>query len=202
MLNKSEKLLLPSLVALMLIFTGINPAEQFTWFLETSWVILGLPLSIFFYRKNGFTKLLAYLLTYHALVLIIGGYYTYANVPLGNWMKDYFELTRNNYDRLGHFTQGFVPAILTREVLIRNQAVKRGFWLFLFTACICLSFSAFFEFIEWWTSLLFDDKATAFLGTQGDIWDTQWDMFLCLIGAIISQLLLSNIHDDQLDKLS
>ncbi len=186
------------LVLITLIISGIAPAEHFTWFLETTWVIVGLPIVYFSNKKFPLTRLLKYLLTFHALILIIGGYYTYAEVPLGNYFKEFFNLSRNHYDRLGHFTQGFVPAILAREILIRKSPVKSGSWLFVFVSCICLSFSAFFEMIEWWVSLAYDTQATAFLGTQGDVWDTQWDMFLCLVGALLSQIILGRVHDREL----
>ena len=186
------------LVLITLIISGIAPAEHFTWFLETTWVIIGLPIVYFSNKKFPLTRLLKYLLTFHALILIIGGYYTYAEVPLGNYIKEFFNLSRNHYDRLGHFTQGFVPAILAREILIRKSPVKSGSWLFVFVSCICLSFSAFFEMIEWWVSLAYDTQATAFLGTPGDVWDTQWDMFLCLVGALLSQIILGKEHDREL----
>ncbi|MEW8155242.1 MAG: DUF2238 domain-containing protein, partial [Candidatus Thiodiazotropha endolucinida] len=137
----------------------------------------------------------------HAVILIIGGYYTYAEVPLFNWLRDSYELSRNHYDRIGHFFQGFVPAMLAREILLRRSPLRPGRWLFFLCVCFCLAFSAFYELIEWWVALMSEQAAEAFLGTQGDPWDTQTDMFLALIGAICAQLLLVKIHDRQLFRL-
>jgi putative membrane protein len=142
--------------------------------------------------------LLCCLLAVHAVILMVGGHYTYAEVPLGFWVRDALGLARNHYDRLGHFAQGFVPAILAREVLLRNTSLRRGGWLFFLVVCVCLAFSAFYELVEWWTALISGEGATAFLGTQGDVWDTQWDMCLALVGALTAQLLLARAHDRQL----
>src|SRR5262249_46587047 len=142
---------------------------------------------------------LAYRLVFvHALILMLGGHYTYAEVPLGFWMRDVFGFARNHYDRIGHFAQGFVPAVLAREVLLRRTTLRQGAWLFFLVSCVCLALSAVYEFIEWWTALATGEAATAFLGTQGDPWDTQWDMFMALIGAVSSQLLLGRLHDHEL----
>ncbi|NNJ65661.1 MAG: DUF2238 domain-containing protein, partial [Xanthomonadales bacterium] len=135
---------------------------------------------------------------FHAIVLMIGGHYTYAEVPLGDWVRDLTYGSRNNYDKLGHFVQGFVPAIVAREVLVRFEVVGRRGWLSLIIVCICLAFSAFYELIEWWVALLSDEAAESFLGTQGYVWDTQSDMFLALLGAILALVLLSRFHDRQL----
>ena len=135
------------------------------------------------------------LFTLHAIILMVGGHYTYAKVPLGDWVKDWFGLARNHYDRLGHFAQGFVPAIFVRELLLRVAKLPRSRWIPVLVVSVCLAFSACYEFIEWWTALLTGDKATDFLGTQGDPWDTQWDMFLAFCGAIAAMLLLSRWHD-------
>jgi putative membrane protein len=142
------------------------------------------------------------LIWFHAIVLVIGGHYTYAEVPLFNWLRDIFGLSRNYYDRVGHFAQGFVPAIISREILLRKLSLKQGKWLFFLVVCVCLALSAFYEFIEWWAALATGTAATAFLGTQGDIWDTQWDMFLAMCGAIISQLIFSKTHDKALERMS
>jgi len=131
-------------------------------------------------------------------VLMLGGHYTYARVPLGDWVRDWLDLARNHYDRLGHLTQGFVPAIITRELLLRLTPLRRGAWLFGLVTAVCLAVSACYEFIEWWAALIGGSAATDFLGTQGDVWDTQWDMFLAFIGAMASQILLSRVHDRQL----
>ena len=197
----NEKMILFSLTLVALILSGINPHDRFTWILEVSWVIAGLIILFAIRRTVPLTPLLFRLLFIHAIVLIIGGYYTYELVPAGIWMKEQFGLSRNHYDRLGHFMQGFVPAILVREILIRNSPVKSGAWLFLFVFSVTLSFSAFFEMIEWWVSLLTGEAGNAFLATQGDIWDTQWDMFLCLVGSICSQFAFQRIHDRQIAEL-
>jgi putative membrane protein len=135
----------------------------------------------------------------HAAILCVGGRYTYAEVPAFNWLRDEFGLARNYYDRVGHFAQGFVPALVGREILIRNGVLPRGPWLFFLLTCACLAISACYEFIEWWAALALGQGADAFLGTQGDVWDTQWDMFMALVGAVCAQLLLARVHDRQLD---
>ena len=140
------------------------------------------------------------LLFIHAVILMVGGHYTYARVPLGFWVQDLFGLARNHYDRLGHLAQGFVPAILARELLLRTSPLQRGKWMFVIVTSICLAFSAFYEFIEWWSALIGGSGATDFLGTQGDVWDTQWDMFLCFIGAMLAQITLARVHDKFLVK--
>jgi putative membrane protein len=197
-----EPVWLWGLVFLALFLSGIDPeADRLTWLLETLPVMIGLTI-IAVNRSNFPLTLLTYrLLTLHALILILGGYYTYAEVPWFNDLKDSFDLSRNHYDRVGHFVQGFVPAILAREILIRCSPLTRGHWLFFLTVCFCLAFSAFYELIEWWVALVSDQAAEAFLGTQGDPWDTQTDMFLALAGSIASLLLLSHNHDHQLTQL-
>ncbi|MEW8100767.1 MAG: DUF2238 domain-containing protein [Candidatus Thiodiazotropha endolucinida] len=199
---QSELLWLGGGVASLLILSGLDPvADRYTWFLETLPVMIGLPL--IYYTRQGFplTILVYRLLALHAVILIIGGYYTYAEVPLFNWLRDSYELSRNHYDRIGHFFQGFVPAMLAREILLRRSPLRPGRWLFFLCVCFCLAFSAFYELIEWWVALMSEQAAEAFLGTQGDPWDTQTDMFLALIGAICAQLLLVKIHDRQLFRL-
>ena len=185
-------------VCLALAVSAIGAFDALTWFLEVVWVFIGLPLIIWHWKKFPLSKLLCFALVVHALILMYGGHYTYAETPLGLWAKDTFELSRNHYDRLGHFMQGFVPAILVRELLLRTSPLQRGKWLAVLTVCACLAFSAFFEMIEWWSALAWGGAADAFLATQGDVWDTQWDMFTCLCGAIISLLLMSKWHDQQL----
>jgi putative membrane protein len=186
------------LVVVALILTGIRPYDRLTWFLETFWVMLGVPLVLLTWRRFPLTTLLCCLLALHALVLIMGGLYTYARTPVGFWIQDLFDLSRNPYDRIGHFVQGFVPAILVREILVRRSPLRGSRWLGPLVVCACLAFSAFFEMIEWWAAVAGGAAADDFLATQGDIWDTQWDMFLALIGAITSLLLLSRWHDRQL----
>jgi putative membrane protein len=177
--------------------SAIRPHDPFTWFLEVAPVFIGAPILVATRRRFPLTPLAYRLLFVHALVLMVGGHYTYAEVPAGFWVRDAFGLARNHYDRLGHFAQGFVPAIVAREVLTRRAGLAGG-WRFFLTVCFCLAFSAFYELVEWWTALATGEAATAFLGTQGDPWDTQWDMFLALVGALLAQLALGRVHDRQL----
>jgi putative membrane protein len=132
---------------------------------------------------------------------MVGGHYTYAQVPAGFWVQDLLDLSRNHYDRIGHLAQGFIPAILAREILLRLSPLRPGKWLFLLVVCVCLAFSAFYELVEWWAALIGGDSAQSFLGTQGDVWDTQWDMFLALLGAISAQLLLRPAHDRSMETI-
>ena len=185
----------------VLIWSAINPHDRFTWFLEVLPAIIALPILWFSYQRFPLTPLLYGLILIHAVILMVGGHYTYAEVPWFNWLRDYFDLSRNYYDRLGHFAQGFIPAIIAREILLRKQVVTQGAWLFFIVCCICLSISAFYELIEWWVAVSTGEAAEAFLGTQGDIWDTQWDMFIALIGAIAAQIFLKNHHNQQLSEL-
>jgi putative membrane protein len=200
--SRREPLVLLILTILALVVSGIRPYERGTWWMEVAPVLIGLPLLIAAYRKFPLTPLLYRLLFVHALILMLGGHYTYARVPLGFWVRDLLELSRNHYDRLGHVAQGFVPAILAREVLLRLSVLRRGKWLFFVVICVCLAFSAFYELVEWWAALLGGEAADSFLGTQGDPWDTQWDMLLALCGAVASLLLLSRLHDTELSRLS
>ena len=196
--TRREPLVLLILTILALVVSGIRPYERGTWWMEVAPVLIGLPLLIATYRRFPLTPLLYRLLFVHALILMLGGHYTYARVPLGFWVRDLFELSRNHYDRLGHVAQGFVPAILAREVLLRLSVLRPGKWLFFLVVSVCLAFSAFYELVEWWAALLGGEAADSFLGTQGDPWDTQWDMFLALCGAVASLLLLSRLHDTEL----
>ena len=164
-------------------------------------VIIALPILFLSYNKFPLTPLLYCLILVHAIILVVGGHYTYAEVPPFNWLRDAFDLSRNYYDRLGHFAQGFIPAMIAREVLLRKRVLKEGAWLFFIVSCICLSISACYEFIEWWVAVATGIAAEAFLGTQGDIWDTQWDMLAALIGAICAQIMLKNYHHQQLAML-
>jgi putative membrane protein len=162
-------------------------------------IFIGVPILFATYRSFPLTPLLYRLLLVHAVILMVGGHYTYAEVPFGFWMKDALGFARNHYDRIGHLAQGFVPAILAREILLRRGVVPRRGWLFFLVTCVCLAFSAFYELVEWVTALATGSAATAFLGTQGDPWDTQWDMFLALLGALTSQTVLGRLHDRQLE---
>lgn len=200
---RTERWLLLGLAVLALAVSGIDPKDRLTWLLEVIWVIAALPILALTWARFPLTRLLCWLLLAHALVLIHGGAYTYAQTPLGFWLRDTFaalgfEIVRNPWDRLGHLMQGFVPAILARELLLRLTPLRRGGWLVYLVLAAALSFSAFFELIEWWAALIYGADADAFLATQGDQWDTQWDMFLCLCGAALSLLLWSRLHDRQL----
>jgi putative membrane protein len=186
---------------LVLLWSAINPHDYFTWFLEVFPAIIALPILFFSYKKFPLTPLLYVLILIHAIVLMVGGHYTYAEVPLFNWLRDTFDLSRNYYDRVGHFAQGFVPAMIAREILLRKNVMKSGAWLFFIVCSICLAISACYEFVEWWVAVSSGTAAEAFLGTQGDVWDTQWDMFLALVGAICAQLFLKDLHDKQLVNL-
>jgi putative membrane protein len=189
------------LVLLALVVSGIQPYDRLTWLLETVWVMIGMAIILLTWRRFPLTTLLCCLLAVHALILIVGGHWTYARTPTGNWLRDVFDLSRNPWDRIGHVAQGFVPAILVREILVRTSPLRGSRWLAPLVVCACLAFSAFFEMIEWWSALIGGAAADDFLATQGDVWDTQWDMFLALIGAITSLLLLSRLHDRQLARL-
>ncbi len=189
------------IVLAALVISGLEPADRATWILEVSPVLIGAPLLVALWRRAPPSRLLAWLLAAHALILILGGHYTYAMVPPGFWVQDALGLARNHYDRLGHLAQGFVPAILAREVLLRCSVLERGGWLFFLVTCVVLAFSAFYELLEWWTALVAGSAATAFLGTQGDVWDTQWDMFLALVGALAAQLWLARAHDRSLSEV-
>jgi putative membrane protein len=179
-------------------WSAVRPHDYFTWVMEVAPILIGVPILVATYRRFPLTPLLYRLIFVHAVILMVGGHYTYAEVPLGFWMQRAFGFARNHYDRIGHFAQGFVPAILAREILLRRGVVHRRGWLFFLVTCVCLAFSAFYELVEWWTAEATGAAATAFLGTQGDPWDTQWDMFFALTGALVSQRLLGRAHDRQL----
>jgi len=188
------------LAGLLLVFlwSANGPADRFIWILEVLPAVIGVIVLAATIRRFPLTPMLYLLIWLHAVILFIGGRYTYAEVPLFNWLRDTFEMQRNYYDRVGHFAQGFVPAMIAREILLRASPLQPGKWLFFIVTCICLAISAGYEFIEWWVAVGTGEAADAFLGTQGDVWDTQWDMFLALCGAIIAQLTLSGLHDRQL----
>ena len=199
-MSTEVKILLGAAVV-ALVVSGIEPHDRLTWFFETLPIMIGVPLLIWTRRSFPLTPLLYRLLFLHALILALGGHYTYAQVPLGFWFQDLLDLSRNHYDRLGHVAQGFVPAILVRELLIRTSPLAGSKWLPVLTVSVCLAFSAFYELIEWWSAVALDAAADAFLATQGDSWDTQWDMFLALCGAVAALVLLSRVHDRQLTQL-
>jgi len=186
-----------------LIVSGVSPVtDRLTWFLETFPVMIALLVLWRSYAQFPLTLLSYRLFSIFGLILIIGGYYSYAENPLFEWIQIEFNLERNHYDRLGHFFQGVVPAIVGRELLLRTSPLQRGKWLFAIVCAISLAISAFYEIIEWWVALMNEQAAESFLGTQGDNWDSQWDMFLALIGSIFAQLCLSKHHDQQLKVLS
>ncbi|KJK43858.1 hypothetical protein UK23_31640 [Lentzea aerocolonigenes] len=193
-------MILLGLTAIALVASGINPYSRATWYLEIAPVLIGGAVLIATYRRFPLTPLLYRLIFVHALVLILGGHYTYARVPLGFWAQDLFDLARNHYDRFGHFVQGFVPALLTRELLLRRTPLRPGGWLFVLVVSVCLAFSASYELLEWASAVIGGSAADDFLGTQGDVWDTQWDMFMALLGALAGQLTLSRVHDRQLAR--
>ncbi len=186
----------------VLIWSAINPKDYPTWLLETSPALIALVILIATRRRFPLTYLAYGLILIHSIILMIGGHYTYAEVPLFDWLKVTFELERNNYDKLGHLAQGFIPAIIAREILIRNQVVKSRKWLNFLIICICLAIAAFYELIEWFVALVSKEAAESFLGTQGYIWDTQSDMAYALGGAISAIIMLSRIHDRQISKIA
>ncbi|MEY2919029.1 MAG: rane protein [Pseudomonadota bacterium] len=186
------------IVALGLVWSGIGPHDRLTWVLEVVPVLIAVPLLVWTARSFPLTPLVYVLIAVHSLILMYGGHYTYALAPLGDWMRDVFGFTRNHYDRIGHLMQGFGPAIVARELLLRTSPLRPGKWLFALITLSILGVSACYEFTEWWAALAGGDAAGAFLGTQGDVWDTQWDMFLAGCGAIAAQVLLARIHDRQL----
>jgi putative membrane protein len=195
------ELTLLTVVAIVFVWSGIAPHDRFTWVLEVFPVILAVPALIYVHPGFRFTPLVYTLIALHAIILMVGARYTYAEVPFGFWMKDAFGFARNHYDRIGHFVQGFVPAMVAREILIRSSPLRGSRWLPFLVVCFCLGFSAFYELIEFWTAVSTGEAAEAFLGTQGDPWDTQWDMMLALIGAIAALVLLSRWHDRQLRRV-
>lgn len=185
----------------VLVWSAISPLDYFTWFLEVLPAIIGLVILALTYNKFKLTRLTYTLILIHCIILMVGGHYTYAKVPLFDWIRDYFELSRNNYDKVGHLAQGFIPAIIAREIFIRQSVINGTRWLSFLVVCFCLALSAFYELIEWWVAELTGESAEAFLGTQGYMWDTQSDMALALLGAILALTFLSKPHDHQLQKI-
>ena len=199
--SRREPRILLALGLGLLVLSGIGPHDRLTWLLEVAPILLGVPLLVATYCHFPLTPLCYRLVFLHACILMLGGHYTYAEVPLGFWARDALGLARNHYDRVGHLAQGFIPAILAREILLRRTPLRPGGWLFFLVTSVCLAFSALYELIEWWAAVALEAGATAFLGTQGDPWDTQWDMFLCLVGAVAAQVLLARRHDRELARL-
>ena len=196
----TELWILLGLTAIALVMSGIHPLDRMTWLMEVAPVMIAIPILVSSWKRFPLTPILYRLIFVHGCILMLGGHYTYAEVPIGDWIREAFGLARNHYDRLGHFAQGFVPAILAREIFLRKTPLEPGGWLFLVCLALPLAFSAFYEIIEWWAAVALGQGAEAFLGTQGDPWDTQWDMFLAMIGAIAAQLLLGRIHTRQLGR--
>ena len=182
----------------VLIWSAILPKDRFTWWLEVMPALLALGALALTYRRFPLTRLVYVLILVHCIILMVGGHYTYAEVPLFDWLRQVWALERNHYDKLGHFAQGFVPAMVAREILLRKAVVRGRGWLFYIVVSICLAISAFYELLEWWVAVLSDTGAEAFLGTQGYVWDTQSDMGFALVGAILALLLLGRVHDGEL----
>jgi len=181
--------------------SGFGPTDRSTWLMEVAPTLLALPLLVATRRRFRLTTLVYVAITVHAGILALGGHYTYAEVPLGFWVRDALGLARNHYDRLGHLAQGFVPALVARELLLRTSPLRPGRWLLTLVTLSCLGVSACYELVEWWAALLLGQGADAFLGSQGDPWDTQWDMFMALLGAVLAQLTLARLQDRQLGRL-
>lgn len=200
MKNQKYPILFSIYTVAILIVSFWLSKDKATYWLEVIPVLIFFPILFFTYRRFKFTTLAYVLICVHILILCVGGIYTYAEVPLGFRMQDWFGFARNNYDKIGHFAQGFIPAILTREVLLRTSPLRAGKWLAFITVSICLAISAMYELFEWWVCLLRGDSAEAFLGTQGYEWDAQSDMLLCLIGAIVALLALSKWHNKILNE--
>lgn len=202
MTNKKYRLLLLIIVLVFWFWSAINVQDTYlTWSLETVPFMIALPILLFTYRRFPLTNLMYTLIAVHAMILMLGGHYSYAKVPLGFWMEQWFGWTRNNYDKIGHLMQGFGPAIYTREILSRTSSLKRGKWLGFIAIAVPLAFSALYEIFEWAASLSNPGDTEAFLGTQGYIWDTQTDMFWCLIGAFVGVILLTKLHNKYLEKI-
>ena len=196
------KILWLSTYLAVLVWSLIDPADYFTWFLEVFPALAGLAILAVTYRRFRLTDLAYTLILVHCIILMIGGHYTYAKVPLFDGLKDLFELERNNYDKVGHFAQGFIPAIIAREVFVRRNIINGKRWLGFLVVCFCTALSAFYELIEWWVALATGESAEAFLGTQGDVWDTQSDMALAMVGAICALTFLGRFHDRQLGRVA
>jgi putative membrane protein len=202
MISGRELAALAALLLGVMAWSWQQPADRLTWWLEAAPVLLALPLLLATWGRFPLTRLAYWLILAHSVILLVGAHYTYAQVPLGFWMQEALNFSRNHYDRIGHLAQGFIPALLAREILLRNRVLAPGGWLFFLICCFVLALAATYELLEWWTAVIAEQGAIAFLGTQGDPWDTQWDMFLALLGGIAAQLLLRRIHDRQLAALA
>lgn len=182
----------------VLIWSAFKPHDSTIWVLEVAPAIIGGAVLIFTRERFPLTTLTYILILIHCIILMVGGHYTYAEVPIGDWVRDAFDQSRNNYDKLGHFVQGFIPAIIAREIVIRRNVFNSTGWRNFFIVCFCLALSAFYELIEWWTAAIAGESAEAFLSMQGYVWDTQADMWTALVGAVLALLLLGKWHDQQL----
>lgn len=185
----------------VLVWSAIGAKDGLTWFLEVFPALAGAVVLWITRKSFPLTRLTYALILVHCVVLMVGGHYTYAEVPLGDWIRDAFDQTRNNYDKIGHFAQGFIPAIIARELVIRQSVFNSIRWRDFFIVCFCLALSALYELVEWWVALVSDEAAEAFLGTQGDVWDTQSDMGMALLGAVLALVLLGRIHDRQIREV-
>lgn len=203
MTRRPDRLPLALLLSFLVIlaWSGAFPYDRLTWVLEVAPAVAAAILLCATYRRFQFTRLVYIGIWLHAIILVVGGHYTYAREPIFGWIRDTFGLARNHYDRLGHLAQGFFPALVVRELLLRTSPLRPGKWLFTLVTCACLAVSAFYEMLEWWAAEISDEAASAFVGSQGDIWDAQWDMFLALIGAMSAQKLFGRMHDRQLEQL-
>ena len=191
-----------SVFLVLLVWSAIEPADRLTWWLEVIPALIGIVILIMTRQRFPLTELVYFLILVHAVILMVGGHYTYAEVPIGDWLRDLSGGDRNNYDKLGHLAQGFVPAMIAREVMIRNKVVAARGWLTFLVVCVVLAISALYELMEWWAALLSAEAAESFLGTQGYVWDTQSDMMWALCGAILAVLSMSKLHDRQIRALS
>jgi putative membrane protein len=201
MMRERNLVILFMVIIVLLVITAINPYDRNTWLMEVAPVMIVGPLLVLTYRRFPLTSLLYILIFFHAVILITGGAYTYARVPLGFWIQDTFSFSRNHYDRIGHFLQGFVPALAMREILLRNRFVTNRRMAVFLSVCVVMAISAWYELIEWAAALILGQSADAFLGTQGDPWDTQWDMFMCFVGAVVAMIGLSREQDRQIAQL-
>ena len=195
-------ILFTALTTIVLVVSFVLTFDRMIWVLEVFPILLGLPILFFTYKQFPFTKLIYVFLLIHFVILSVGAIYTYAEVPLGYWMQDWFGFSRNNYDKIGHFAQGFVPALLAREILLRTSPLKQGKWLNFIIVSICLAISALYELIEWWVSAVQGASAEDFLGTQGDPWDAQSDMLFAIIGATVALIVFSKYHNRLLKKIT
>ena len=200
--DKKLHLFMLAVASAVFIWSAIRPHDYFTWFLEVAPAIIGFIIILITYNRFRLTNLVYGLIAIHAIILMIGGHYTYAHVPAFEWLKNIGLFSRNNYDKIGHLAQGFIPVLVAREILLRTSPLKRGKWLNFLVVCIVLAISALYEIVEWWMSVFSGSAGDSFLGTQGYIWDTQSDMFLALVGAVASLFVLSKIHDRFLKKMA